>query len=143
MFNPFYAMDINLVERVQRSFTRRIPGFCLLSYPERLRRFGLDSLELRRLRADLCMCYQIVHGLVDVCFDDFFRYAPVVGTRGHAWKLYYPLAMLDVRRASFAVRVVPVWNALPVGVVSACSLAVFKGRLLDVDLSVFLTITLQ
>ena len=114
----------------------------MLSYADRLRKLGLDSLVLRRLRADLCMCYQIIHGLVEVSFNDFFRYAPEVNTRGHAWKLYCPLAKLDIRKASFAVRVVPVWNALPDAVVSACSLSVFKQRLCDVDLSSFLSITI-
>jgi len=33
------------VETVQRSFTKRLPGFCSLSYAERLFRLNLPSLE--------------------------------------------------------------------------------------------------
>ena len=33
----------------------------------------LDSLELRRVRADLLFTYKLVFGLIDVSLHDFFR----------------------------------------------------------------------
>ena len=41
-------------------------------YEEHLVKFGLVSLELRRLRKDLAICYQIVNGLISLDFKRFF-----------------------------------------------------------------------
>ena len=48
-----------------------LPGFKLISYDDRCARLGIDRLELRRLRADLKICYKIFHGLVLLSSDDF------------------------------------------------------------------------
>jgi len=42
-----------------------------LSYNERLSVLGLERLELRRIRADLIMCYKIVNGLVHSFIHSF------------------------------------------------------------------------
>jgi len=62
---------INYIESVQRSFTKRLPGFHKLSSETRLKRLGLERLEVRRLHADLTMCFKIVHNLVNSPFDQF------------------------------------------------------------------------
>ena len=51
-------------------------------------RLNLQSLELRRLLADLVWCYKVVFGMVDINTDDFFSYNSSVTTRGHKYKLY-------------------------------------------------------
>src|SRR3989442_10395593 len=53
-----------IFESVQRLFTRRIPGFENFSYNDRLQKLHLPSLELRRLRSDLLLCYKLLHGKV-------------------------------------------------------------------------------
>ena len=40
-----------------------------LSYSDRLRVLGIESLEYRRLKFDLIMFYKIVHNLIDVDRD--------------------------------------------------------------------------
>jgi len=35
-------------------------------YSERLQYLNLDSLQCRRVKADLIMCYNVLHGLVDL-----------------------------------------------------------------------------
>jgi len=57
--------NITKIESVQRRFTKRIPSVSHLSYSEQLEFLGLESLEYRRLIADLTMLYKIVHNLVD------------------------------------------------------------------------------
>ena len=47
-WSPSYRKDVNKVERVQRRFTRMLPGLEKLSYRERLNRLGLYSLDRRR-----------------------------------------------------------------------------------------------
>ena len=65
------VQDIELVERVQRRFTKRLPGLKSYTYARRLEHLKLPSLELRRLHADLIWCYRIYFNLVDINFDDF------------------------------------------------------------------------
>jgi hypothetical protein len=60
---PFTKSSINVIESVQRKFTKRLAGFHGLSYHERLSRLGVESLELRRVRADLRLCFKLVNGL--------------------------------------------------------------------------------
>ena len=55
------------------------------------------TLELRRLRADLVMCYKIVFSIVMLKFTDFFDFNTST-TRGHPYKLYVSRATANVRR---------------------------------------------
>ena len=112
VWSPHLLYLIDAIESVQRSFTKRLPGFANLTYAERLTNLKLDSLEQRRMHFDLTMCYNIVHGLSAVSFDDSFTFNNSC-TRGHSLKLNVPVAKCDVRKYSFAVRVVPIWNSLP------------------------------
>ena len=59
-WSPNYRKDINKVERVQRRFTRILPGLEKLSYRERLNRLVLYSLERRRMRRYLMEVYKIL-----------------------------------------------------------------------------------
>ena len=74
IWSPHTLQLITLVEDVQRSFTRRLPGFADLSYEERLVNLNLQSLEHRRLIADLSLCYKIIHGLICLTFKSFLRF---------------------------------------------------------------------
>jgi len=50
---PLYKTDINLIERVQRRFTKRILGLKDYSYHDRLVILdNTDTLEIRRLKMD-------------------------------------------------------------------------------------------
>ena len=50
-------------------------------------------------------------------------------TRGHRYKLSVPVCRSEVRRRSFGVRCVNVWNSLPGYVVESESLGLFKSRI--------------
>ena len=69
--NSFLKYQIDLIESVQRTFTKRLPGFANLTYAERLLNLQLQSLQQRRLLFDLKMCYNIVYGVCDLRFSDF------------------------------------------------------------------------
>jgi len=83
-WSPSLKYEIDLIERVQRRFTKRLPGMESLSYPARLDKLNLATLELRRLHIDLIMFYKIVFGLIDVQFDYFFIASHTI-TRGHQY----------------------------------------------------------
>jgi len=64
VWSPCLKQDIDALERVQRRFTKRLPGFNNSTYAERLSRLNLPTLELRRLHSDLTWCYKILFGCV-------------------------------------------------------------------------------
>ncbi len=74
--------SLDRLEAVQRSFTRRLFKRCSLpdmAYKDRLELLGIESLELRCLKFDLCTLFKIVKGLVcgvpplPVCFLSYAR----------------------------------------------------------------------
>ena len=75
-----------LVERVQKRFTKRLPGFRHYNYAERLQLLQLETLEARRVKADLILCYKIVYWHVDLDKNELFNFAATSCTRGHDLK---------------------------------------------------------
>ena len=57
VWSPHLIKDIEAVEKVQRRFTKRLPGLSNLTYCQRLAKLNIDSLELRRIRADFIFMY--------------------------------------------------------------------------------------
>ena len=113
VWSPTKLTDIDLIEDVQRGFTKRLKDMHDLPYERRLLKCGLISLELRRLRKDLCLCYQIINGQIALNLADFFIPDTNLKTRGNKQKLKIPkLSHVASRINFFSVRVVPVWNAL-------------------------------
>ena len=137
VWSPYTVHSITQIESVQRAFTKRLPGLSGVSYVERLNILGLQTLEHRRLLADLLMCYKIIHGHIALNFDDFFSFS-CNPTRGHQFKLIVPVVKCNRSKYAFASRVVPVWNHLPVNVVECTTVFAFKRCLRVVDLSKFL-----
>jgi len=69
--------NIDLIEQVQRRFTKRLRGLDGVAYTDRMQRLNLHSLELRRLHLDLVFCYKIVFGIVHINSDDLFTFSTV------------------------------------------------------------------
>jgi hypothetical protein len=64
-WSPYLKQDIEAIERVQRSFTKRLPGLNKYPYCERLARLNLLSLELCRLQNYIVWCYKIL--VMSIC----------------------------------------------------------------------------
>ena len=92
VWSPCLKQDIDTLERVQRRFTKRLPGFNNSTYAERLSCLNLPTLELRRLHSDLTWCYKVLFGCVDMHSDEFFVLSPNLQTRGHHYKLFNNVA---------------------------------------------------
>ena len=110
VWSPYYIKDVNLIENIQRTYTRRVFAKCGLaprSYPERLSVMGLTTLEERE---------------VDTRF------------RGPSENMLQPL--INPRKVPaincWSNRVAPLWNALPQDVVNSPSIATFKKSLRDI-----------
>lgn len=139
VWSPHYKYLIDKVESVQRFFTKRITGFTELSYTDRLRNLGLETLERRRLAQDLALCYKILFGLCDVSVA--VKIADISAcTRGNSLKLAKPSCSSDVRKYFFSNRIVDAWNSLSDVVVQSPSVKCFMKRLCSVNLDNFLSI---
>ena len=62
------------LENIQRCFTKRLHGLQHLSYSERLKLLKIDSLECRRIKADLIMFFKIFHDLIDLDVHEFLQF---------------------------------------------------------------------
>ena len=117
VWSPHYNYAIDNIEAVQRKFTKRLKGCKDIEYPARLSYLHLQSLERRRLTADLILTYSIIFGLVDVCMSDYFQLMSSNGdravTRGNPIKLSVNYCRTNTRKNFFSERVVKVWNSLP------------------------------
>ena len=129
VWSPYFSKDKQLIENVQRRATRLISWLRDLPYEDRLKRLGLTSMELRRIRGDLIQVFKIVHGLDGLSFDYFFEFSNVTTNRGHSLKLRGKRCRLDVRKHFFSQRVINEWNSLPENVVSSPSVNSFKNSL--------------
>ena len=139
IWSPTLIKYIDLIENVQRSFTRRIPVLKNLSYPECLANLDIESLELQRLRFDLLMYYKIIRGFVRFQCDDFLKFSiNPYPTRGNHFKLVMPIVRNNNLSNMFACRCVGIWNSLPDDVVHSPSPISFKHALKKIDLSKFL-----
>ena len=91
--------------------------------------------KLLQLHRNLTMCFKIVHRLVDIPFDMFFKFAGSTSTRGHPLKLLYPDARINARAHAFPVRIVSLWNRLPANIVLPANLKQFKMAIKNIDFS--------
>jgi len=100
-----------------------------MQYSERLACLNLESLQTRRLKCDLKICYKIIHNEIAILNDDFlcFRSLHILED-----KLFKGCSRVNTHKYFFSNRVVEIWNALPSRptVVAASSFNVFK-RMLD------------
>ncbi|MCP3664090.1 MAG: hypothetical protein GY696_16640 [Gammaproteobacteria bacterium] len=142
--------DVLKIEKVQNYFSRRVFVRSGLGHPEpavRNKVLGLESLELRRIKSDLVMIYKIIFKEVALERAQFFEWAPEVGTRRRCFKIDRPFSRLELRRKSFACRLIAVWNGLPefiyvdragsltqLPLIRAKNCRLFKSRLDKIDL---------
>ena len=139
VWSPSGIQNIKKLETVQRRYTKRFPGMSEMPYSQRLTSLGLVKLEIRRMRLDLAMVYNIVHVQNCLKFDDFFCFSRNQrGTRSlsrNSLLLEVPKKGIDARSHAFAVRATKFWNFLSDDEVLSCSIAAFKEKVKRTDLS--------
>ena len=87
VFSPHTIKDIEGIERVQWSFTKNLPGLHNYSCKDRLVRLHLQSLEFRRLLADLVWCYKVLFRTVDMQTENLFEFNTRPSARADQYKL--------------------------------------------------------
>ena len=139
LWSPNLVYLINLIESVQRKFTKRITSLSSLPYSSRLNILNLQSLELRRLLIDLTNYFKILNGMSPLTHTDYFLiYNPITTTRSISPSLLKPLHASSNISSSFFYRSVDAWNYLPSTIKLSTSLQSFKSAIKHVDLSAFL-----
>ena len=131
LWSPYIIKHINMVEKVQRSFTRFISGMKGLSYPERPTALKLYSLQSRRERYISIYVWKILEGLVPNLFDHICT--KTSDRRGRTCIMSH----INVRRLgtleynSFRWRAIRLFNQLPLFVrnTTVCSIHRFKKQL--------------
>ena len=142
VWSPSQIGDIYAIESVQRLFTRRLTGLKDVSYEARLAVLKLPTLELRRLRADLLLCFKIIHGYVGGPPSNYgLFFVQGKSTRGHDRKLFCGHNRIEARRNYFGNRIIAPWNSLPAAIVNLSSPECFKRALLNFNLEKFLHFT--
>jgi Reverse transcriptase (RNA-dependent DNA polymerase)/Endonuclease-reverse transcriptase len=138
IWSPNRIGDIARIESVQRSFLKHLKGFEGLAYGDRLTKAQLCTLELRRVRSDLVLCYKIIHNLIPLNQADFFKFDTQNKTRGNKLKIKPNKAKTNARFSFFSSRIIKIWNSLPNDAVCSANLYVFKNYISKMNLSKFL-----
>ncbi len=95
---------------------------CLSTWgSDQLRRLNIFSFEHRRLRGDLILACNIIHGHLDL------QQAPVErDLRGHDFKLRHRSFRLLRRKAASSATLPNLWNKLPIEMIHDSTLDTFK-----------------
>ena len=133
-WSPWLSSDINMIEKIQERALNMVSGLESREYKEWCREVGLDSLQTRRERQDILQTYKIMQGIDKVRPEILFTR---VGERQEArtrlsadpLNLKTQLSNLDIRKHSFAVRVVENWNKLDKEVKNIKTVGMFKNAI--------------
>ena len=126
---PSLQRQCDVIENVQRRFTKRIVGMTDLSYADRLEALKLPSLLFRRRRGDMIETFKILHEYYDPASTNNLFVINNNITRGHPLKLLKRNVHTNLFKHFFTNRVVNSWNALPKSVVMSESINSFKTAL--------------
>ena len=128
-WSPYYRMDIESLERIQRRMTKMIHNIRNLPYEDRLKKLNLHSLERRRVRGDMIEVYKWFNGINKGDISKVLKLNNQDRTRSNGYKLDKFRFRKEIGRNWFGNRVVDSWNGLPNSVVNAKTLDTFKSRL--------------
>ena len=139
VWNPSFIRLVDLIENVQRNFSKRIPSISSLTYAKRLALLYLELLELRRLRFDLVYYYKVINRHTPFNPNDvFIVYLPEARSRSNQPYLQKPVKATNRLLSTLFFRNVDAWNALPSALRSSPSLLAFKRGIKHIDLSAYL-----
>ena len=132
LWSPKLLGDIAILEQVQKSFISKIKGYEHLNYHEKLRKFGLYSLERRRERYSIIYTWRMIESHV----PNIGIQTSVSMRRGRMCKIpsyrtSAPNWVKNLKEASFCVRGPRLFNCLPKEIrdISSVHIDVFKAAL--------------
>jgi ribonuclease P/MRP protein subunit RPP40 len=113
-WSPWLAGDREVLEKVQEKAVKMVTGLKAVSYEDRCAELGLETLQVRRERLDMALVHKYIGKENQTLFrmmsaNGGARTRRVAGAKNIASKY----ARTDIRKESFAIRVVETWNRLP------------------------------
>lgn len=139
VWSPTEIYLIDLLESVQRYFTRNVPSVAHLSYLDRLSTLNLESLEIRRLKSDMVYYYKIFSGLTPHSADRLFiTYFPPPSSRSSSSYLIKPRNASEKCLSFLTYRNVAAWNSLPDSLKSTNSVTSFRNGIQQINFNRFL-----
>ena len=136
-----FNKDINLVESVQRYFTRCVfhrLNMPIVSYDERLTYLGLLRLEKRRIINDLVETFKLCKGYSCLNTSKYLCFASYHSTRGHLCKLFVHRINNRVHRHFLFNRVINIWNLIPSHYFNTNLISCFKSKFQTFDFSAYM-----
>ncbi len=131
LWSPSKICQINMVERVQRAFTKHVRGLYYLPYVERLKSLKLYSLQRRRERYIIIYIWKILENIVPNMIKPITYY--MSGRRGRLCRMYTVGAghTGTLAHSSFRWKGVRLFNSMPVYVrnITNSSVTIFKKKL--------------
>jgi hypothetical protein len=119
-WSPFKVGDIEKIENVQRRATKQVPTLKNMEYNERQKKLKMPTLKYRRMRGDMIEVFKIINDIYDpLTTVDMFELNTTSNTRGRSKKMKIKTSRLNVRKYTFVVRIVEIWNSLPESVIQA------------------------
>ena len=99
---------------------------------------------MRRLQADLILCYKILTENVSVNCQEFFIFSSSTNLRSsnrntNSKKLILPRSRIDIRQFFFASRVINIWNCLPNEIVCSNTVQSFRTNIRKYDLTNYIS----
>jgi hypothetical protein len=144
VWNPSQIGLSDMLEKVQRRATKIPSQLRHEEYDVRLRAFGLNRLEERRIRGDLIQFFKLYHGFESIGWhappiriDNSEISGPAKATRScdntHRLRQQYFMARergaaTSIRLQFISNRIVSIWNSLPNDAVNAKTVNAFKAR---------------
>lgn len=139
IWSPTEIYLIDLIEKVQRRFSKCFPSLSSMTYTDRLSALKLEPLELRRLHFDLIHYYKILNNLTPLNPSDYFEiYHPPPSSRSSSSYLSVPRKASTKLLSSLFYRNIKAWNNLPPEIRYASSLFSFKSKLKSTNLNKYL-----
>ena len=126
VWNPHRLGLIKDLEKVQMDATKLVITIKNFTYKNRLKRLKLLTLKYRRIRGDMIKVYEILTNKYDSRLNLYLEKQQNSITRGHSLNLVNNRYHYDLRKFSFAPRIVNVWNSLSEIVISADTTDTFK-----------------
>jgi hypothetical protein len=127
LWSPFKVGDIEKIENVQRRATKQVPTLKNMEYNERQKKLKMPTLKYRRMRGDMREVFKIINDIYDLLTTvDMFELNTTSNTRGRSKKMKIKTSRLNVRKYTFVVRIVEIWNSLPESVIQAKTVKKFE-----------------
>ena len=134
----------NLVENVQRKFTKHIKGLNEVPYEDRLDKIKLPSLEFRQMRGDMIQVFKIANNYYDpLTTNSIFEFNKNSRLRGHNLKISKKRVNKTKFASFFSNRFVNSWNKLPSFIVNSKSINEFKNKFDDYNKNIMYKINLD